>query len=77
MSGTYLVTFTGVGRGKRSWCERLSQTPTESILERLVRKSGALISGCIECVFDEDLEYGTVIVGGYRPVGSFRVEVQT
>lgn len=71
---SYRVIFVSVGRDHKSWETTLEQMPTEAILEKLVRKSGALGSRDIECVFDEDLEYGTVIVGGFRPVGSFRVE---
>lgn len=71
---SYRVSFSGVGRSKKSWVATLDQMPTESILARLVRKSGALASSDIECAFDEDLEYGMVIVGGFRPVGAFRVE---
>jgi hypothetical protein len=72
---SYRVSFSGVGRGKKSWVATLDQMPTESILARLIRKSGALASRDIECAFDdENLEYGIVIVGGFRPVGAFRVE---
>jgi hypothetical protein len=69
----YKVEFAGVGRDNRSWTSALQQQPTEAILERLVRKHGGLASREIECVFDEDMEHGTIIVGGYRPVGAFRV----
>lgn len=72
--GSYRVIFVSVGRYHKSWETTLDQMPTEAILVKLVRKSGALGSFDIECVFDDDLEYGTVIVGGFRPVGSFRVE---
>jgi hypothetical protein len=70
---TYRITFAGVGRGKKSWVSTIKQVPTEAILARLVRKSGALMSRDIECVFDEDQEYGE-IYAGMRAVGAFKVE---
>lgn len=74
-TASYRVHFSAVGRGKKSWTASLKEMPSESTLENLVRKSGALGSNDIECVFDDEtLEYGTVIVGGFRPVGSFKVE---
>ena len=71
---SYRVSFKEVGRNKKSWTATLNQQPTEAVLEHLVRKSGTLGSRDIECVFDDDLEYGIVIVGGVRSVGAFRVE---
>lgn len=69
---SYRVTFADVGRDKRTWTVTIEQQPTEAILERLVRKSKALMSRDIWCDFDEDLEHG-VIGAGMRVVGSFRV----
>ena len=68
----YTVEFVGVGRNNTSWSVSLDQMPTEPILERHVRKRGALMSRDIECVFDEDLEHG-IILAGMREVGAFRV----
>jgi hypothetical protein len=73
VSENYTVTFREVGRDKRTWTNRLRQLPTEAVLEKLVRQNSSLMSSTIECVFDEDLEHGVVIVGGFREVGSFRV----
>ena len=69
----YTVEFVGVGRNKKTWSVSLDQFPTESILERHVRKSGALMSSGIECLFDDDLEHG-YIFAGMREVGAFRVK---
>lgn len=69
----YRVTFAGVGRSKVGWVEVLKQKPTERILERLVKKQKVLMSRDIECVFDDDEEYGEILAG-IRPVGAFRVE---
>lgn len=68
------VIFVSVGRDHRSWQETVTGMPDEAQIARMVRKSRALASRDIECVFDEDLTYGTIIVGGFRPVGAFRVE---
>jgi len=70
---TYQVTFAGVGRSKKNWISTLQQCPTPAILERLVRKSGALMSRDVECVLDEDEEHGT-IYAGMRPVGAFQIK---
>lgn len=68
----YTVEFVGVGRNKKSWSVTMDQFPTERILDRHVRKSGALMSSDIECLFDDDLEHG-YILAGMREVGAFRV----
>ena|ERR1700733_711075 len=73
---SYRVIFVSVGRNHKSWETMLDHMPSEDELVKLVRKAKTLGSSDIECVFDDDLEYGTVIVGGFRPVGSFRVEAQ-
>lgn len=71
---SYRVIFVSVGRDHKSWETTLQQMPTETILAKLVSKSGAVRSRDIDCVFDDEaMEYGTVIVGGFRPVGAFRV----
>jgi hypothetical protein len=71
----YLVTFSGVGPAKRTWEDRLAQFPSEGVLERLVRNKKALASRGIDCVFDDEaLEFGTILVGGVRAVGTFRVQ---
>jgi hypothetical protein len=67
----YQVSFKEVGRGKKSWVEILKQKPTEAILQRVVRKSGALMSRDIICEFS-DPDHGTVYAG-MRPVGTFEV----
>lgn len=72
---SYRVRFSAVGRGKKSWSSTVSEFPSDADLAKLVRKSKALGSNDIECVFDdESLEYGTVFVGGLRAVGAFKVE---
>lgn len=70
---TYQVTFAGVGRAQKSWIVTLKQCPTEAILARMVRKSGALLSRDVECVLDEDEEHGT-IYAGMRPAGAFQIK---
>jgi hypothetical protein len=69
----FRVTFTRVGRSKMDWVSVLRQQPTLPILERLVRKSGALASRDIQCLFADDHKSGTVYAG-MRAVGAFRVE---
>lgn len=67
----YEVQFIDVGRGKKCWNQTFQQEPTEPIIERAVKKSGALMSRDIEAVFDcADAGF---IAAGFRPVGRFRV----
>lgn len=68
----FVVAFKDVGRTKKNWSESLKQQPTEAILQRLVRKSGALMSRDIVCEFTDDAN-GTVYAG-IRPVGTFTVK---
>lgn len=68
------VTFTRVGRGKLSWSEELDYNlaaaqPDVEALERSVRKHRAIVSADLDFDFEE--LSGTVIVGGFRVVGSF------
>jgi hypothetical protein len=69
----YQIEFKGVGRDKRSWSETVKQLPTEPVIARLARKGGRLMSREIEAIFDEDLEHGLIVVGGFREAGAFRV----
>jgi len=67
------IDFAGVGRGKKTWTQTVRQTPTEPVIARLAKKGGQLMSSEIEAVFDEDLEHGVILVGGFREVGAFRL----
>lgn len=69
----YEIQFTDVGRLKKCWTSKVSQRPTEAIILKLVSKSGAIVSRGVDCEFLEVLGAGTLYVGGFRPVGSFRV----
>jgi len=65
------VHFENVGRDKRSWSATISHVSHE-VLARQVRPH--LMSCTIEFMIDEDGSGGDVIVGGWRPVGRFRIE---
>jgi hypothetical protein len=72
-ASAYLVEFVGVGHARKCWKVTTDKFPDEGDLARMVRKAKALASRGIDCQFDEDMEHGTVLVGGFRPVGAFRV----
>ena len=69
-----LVEFLNVGRDKKSWTEELKSL-TENTLRASVRKNHALASRDVEFGVS-DVGWppsGTVIVGGMRAVGTWRV----
>ena len=71
------INFVGVGRGKKSWAVFVKQRPTERIIERFAKAEGALMSNNVAAIFDDDdEEYGTIYVGGFRPVGAFRISAE-
>lgn len=61
------VTFTDVGRNKRSWEAELPLT--ESAFIRSIKLHSALMSQGIEI----DFKRGWIIVGGFRVVGHFEI----
>ncbi len=60
------VRFNKVGRTKKTWEVTLPDYTAEALVAE-VSASGALLSGDIDC----DIETGTVLVGGFRQVGTF------
>lgn len=62
------IEFKNVGRDKRSWTETIEQQPTGPIIEKLVRKSGSLMSRNIFIDIDEGKIYA-----GFRTVGHFEL----
>jgi hypothetical protein len=71
------IEFRNVGRGKRTWTAEISEEGGEHyICERLLReikKSKALGSRGIDIQYDPGTWDGEILVGGFRPVGTFRV----
>lgn len=65
-----LVHFQDVGRDKRSWKQVFPQV-TEAALARAAKKGGGLMSSNIDCLISDNGTTGLVLVGGWRPVGSF------
>ena len=68
----YRIEFLEVGRHKRSWNVTTHSEPSEAQLEKLVRKSRALLSTDVECVFNDDRTAG-MVCAGHGPVGTFKV----
>jgi hypothetical protein len=69
---TYHIEFLEVGRYKRSWNLTTHSEPSEAQLEKFVRKSRALLSTDVECVFNDDRTAG-MVCAGHGPVGTFKV----
>lgn len=65
------VTFENVGRGRQTWTADLPSLSWRS-LEREVRRKKALASRGVEFEFNADGTAGIILVGGFRPVGTFR-----
>lgn len=66
------VEFNEVGRDKKSWTDTLPHL-SASTLSKSVKRNRALMSRDIEFEFDQGEMSGSIIVGGMRPVGSWRV----
>ncbi len=66
-----IVTFENVGRNNMSW-KAHTETVSEAFLLSQIRKSKSLMSREIDVIVDGNS--GTILVGGYRPVGTFRIE---
>lgn len=67
---TVTVEFSDVGRGKTTWRSTVKRDEDELI--RAIRKSGALMSRTIEVTYETE-DNGSILVGGFRVVGSWRV----
>jgi len=69
------IAFVGVGRGKHSWVAEINTNNHPDVvghdLYLQVRKHGGLMSREVEVEYDEETFAGRVLVGGYRPVGTF------
>lgn len=83
MSRNVRVLFEQVGRGKKSWSVdagdvRLDDDglPSEVWLAEQIRKSKALASRGVDVMAGLTPGRFVILVGGFRPVGTGRVEVQ-
>lgn len=76
-----VILFENVGRGKRTfeieapgeWTPRTLNVDKLAKLARKVRAAGGLMSRDVDFTYDDTTRTGTVLVGGFRPVGTFRV----
>lgn len=70
---SYEVTFSSVGRGKVSWKQTFEEIDAD-VMCRAVKGKAHLMSNDIDLAWDnEERHKGTVIVGGFRVVGTFEV----
>lgn len=70
--------FENVGREKRTFEIEADGEWTPRVLDRdtlatKIRAAGRLMSSDVDFTFDDATKTGTVLVGGFRPVGTFRV----
>lgn len=70
------ITFENCGRGQETWTADLSEVEFRPMLMALRKKPGApVMSSDIDFLFDTDSTVnGSVLVGGFRPIGRFRIE---
>src|SRR6185436_1185317 len=66
------VRFEAVGRDKKSWETQL-ESLSDAALIRQIRQRAALMSRDMEFDWDDAGESATIVVGGFRCVGSVRV----
>ena len=72
-----IIEFKYVGRGDRSWTEKVASSEEEGIdldaIWRSAHEKGGLADCEMEIDFNEEKNRGTIYVETFRPVGSFRV----
>lgn len=64
------VRFSKVGRRKLSWRAVLGEVTQDTMVQE-IKKNGGLMSSDIDFSLNETLDGGTVVVGGFRSVGTF------
>ena len=69
------IAFQNVGRGKKCWAADIDDSGSAdeiaTLIYREVRVHGNLASQNMDIEYNEETWTGTIIVGGFRPVGSF------
>jgi len=69
-----IIHFKEVGREKKTWSKQFKKSITEDDIVREVRKSRVLRSSDIDAEFSDNATTGTIIVGGWRAVGTFTIQ---
>jgi hypothetical protein len=67
------IQFTDVGRDKKSWSKTFNKDVTTDMIEREAKSGGGLLSREVDAELNEDLASGTIFVGGFRAVGTFKI----
>ena len=72
------IEFERVGRDKRSWsvpcpCAADNQEMVEFVALKSVKAARALLSREIDTYYNAETRTGSVVVGGFRTVGTFKV----
>lgn len=72
-SAKIIVSFSNVGRDKRSWSETFPRGITTSQIARAAKRGGGLMSSEVDAELAESGGHGHIIVGGWRVVGAFSI----
>jgi len=67
------VSFKEIGRDKKSWEKEFGSTVTESAIAKEAKRGGSLMSSGVDAEIDDSGHTGTILVGGWRPVGTFTI----
>lgn len=67
------VNFHNVGRNKRSWSKDYLQFD-ETALAKEARANGGLMSSEVDVELNDTISAGTVLVGGWRAVGTVTID---
>jgi hypothetical protein len=71
--GVITIIFHDVGRGKLCWKEEVESLSDKTLL-KCIKSRHALASNTVEFYWNEDQCSGTIVVGGFRTVGTFSVQ---
>lgn len=66
------VHFKHVGRDKKSWSKQFGII-SELAIAKEAKRTGGLMSGQVDAELSDNGSAGTILVGGWRPVGTFTI----
>lgn len=72
-SSKIIVSFSDVGRDKKSWAKTFPKGITTSDIAREAKRNGGLMSSEVDAELAESGDHGHIIVGGWRVVGAFSI----
>jgi hypothetical protein len=66
------VNFIEVGRDKKSWSRQFGIL-SELAIAKEAKRNGGIMSSQVDAELSDNGSTGTILVGGWRPVGTFTI----